>query len=460
MSNAGIEATRPGISVDERWALLERILNSRELKRALRLRELLLYIGTQSLKSGVTVIREHEIGAAVFGRSADYDTSLDNIVRVNVTELRKRLFHYFEEEGSRETLMMEIPRGTYIPVFVRRPIPIPIRAPIEALPRTSPPTEPDLAFASTAVEETERQEPAALSASTEVVNKKPNPWVVSLTLVTALLLGCLFFTLRQNTELRSQLQPWQSDPARQAFWSEFFASGDEVDIVTADTSLSLAVDLLKQPISLDDYLDYKYKTFADLPGLTPATRNAIQLILDRNLGSVGDFQVVKRLLDLGAHSPLLKLASARAYTPERVKTNNVILIGSQESNPWVDLYKDRMNFSIEYDPNRHYSYVLNRNPQPGELPVYELTTEQNRGLSVVAFLPNLSEQRYTLIIAGTDSQATLAAGEWITSPEALAALRQHAPKGRFPFFEVLLKSSRLVGTPLRTEVVALRIHTR
>ena len=93
----------------------------------------------------------------------------------------------------------------------------------------------------------------------------------------------------------------------------------------------------KQPVSLDDYLDYKYKNRADLSGLTPEMRDTINMILGRNLGSVGDFQVAERVMQLDAHSTTLKLASARAYTPESIKANNVILIGGPESNPWVNL---------------------------------------------------------------------------------------------------------------------------
>jgi len=79
------------ISAAERWELIERVLGSQEFKRAQRLRELLQYIGTQAVKSGANSIHEQEIGRAVFGRSGEYDTSLDNIVRVNVTELRNAL---------------------------------------------------------------------------------------------------------------------------------------------------------------------------------------------------------------------------------------------------------------------------------------------------------------------------------------------------------------------------------
>src|ERR1035441_5119845 len=99
------------------WALLERVAASTPLRRAARLRELLLYVGRRSLKEGCDELHESEIGSAVFERPADYDTSADTIVRVNATELRKRIENYFESEGTHETLVMEIPRGSYLPVF-------------------------------------------------------------------------------------------------------------------------------------------------------------------------------------------------------------------------------------------------------------------------------------------------------------------------------------------------------
>jgi len=103
-------------------ALLDRILASTQLKRSTRMRELLAYVGRRSLEEGCDQLREQEIGTEVFGRPAVYDTSVDNIVRVNATELRKRIEAYFETDGGHETLTMEIPRGSYIPVFKYRPV--------------------------------------------------------------------------------------------------------------------------------------------------------------------------------------------------------------------------------------------------------------------------------------------------------------------------------------------------
>ena len=317
------------IDSDASWELLLRVVNSNELKRSLRLRELLLYLGKRSLKSNVASIREQEIGAAVFGRPDDYDTGIDNIVRVNVSELRKRLAHYFQEEGAAEPIIIEIPRGGYFPVFLSRSVaidnktqePDPAPEPITNVPIPDPKVivEPDKAGA---------------SLQADVVRHMPGrrlPWILGIALLLAI--SASTFLLWQNRALRLQLQPWHADSNRAAFWSQFFSSGQQVDIVTADTSYAIAEDLLQRPISLDDYLDYKYKSDVDLPGITPQTREALRLVLDRNTGSVGDFEAAERIMGLDAYSPALKLASARSYTPQSIKDNNVILIGGRASNP-------------------------------------------------------------------------------------------------------------------------------
>jgi len=434
------------------WELLQRVVNSQELRRATRLRELLLYVGERSLKSHAASIREQEIGAAVFGRPENYDTNIDNIVRVNVSELRKRLCRYFETEGVAEPVLMEIPRGGYLPVFVARPA-LELARPVE--PNGNPP-EPK--------SETPVLEPAPVAAAEPVA---PTPevsghavavWILGVSLALATVAAGIFYW--QARTLRNELQPWQADAARAAFWGQFFASGEQMDIVTADTSYALAEDLLQRPISLDDYLDYEYKNFATLPQLTPQTRDALSLVLNRNTGSVGDFEAAEHVLELNAHSPLMRLASARSYTPSAIKSHNVVLIGGRQSNPWVELYKDRLNFYVEYDPARHRSYVVNRTPAKGEQAVYEAVNDRNRDFSVVAFLPNLNEHRYALILAGTDSQGTRAAGEFITSSEGLAAIRQRLPQDKNPYFEVLLSSTRLEGTTLQTSIVAARGYAK
>ena len=102
---------------DKCWALIERVAASSQLKRAPRLQELLFYISKRSIKEGCDRVHEQEIGSQVFGRPESYDTSYDNIVRTNISDLRKRIEHYFNSEGRHEKLIMELPRGSYVPVF-------------------------------------------------------------------------------------------------------------------------------------------------------------------------------------------------------------------------------------------------------------------------------------------------------------------------------------------------------
>jgi hypothetical protein len=136
-----------------------------------------------------------------------------------------------------------------------------------------------------------------------------------------------------------------------------------------------------------------------------------------------------------------------------------ILIGGHEANPWVDLFANQMNFTISYSLAQDRSFVKNANPRPGELAIYPVIFRPDGivGYGIVAYLPNPSHTADALIIAGTDSQTTDAAAEFVTSESRLQQLFEKFPKQKLPYFEVLLKTSRLSGTPLTEEIVTDRI---
>lgn len=98
-------------SRDERRALIERVLHSQAFGTSERLRELLVYLADRS--NAEQLIREQEIGVAVFGRPEGYDTSHDTLVRVQISNLRKKLQQYFEETNSEERWEIHIPKGNY-----------------------------------------------------------------------------------------------------------------------------------------------------------------------------------------------------------------------------------------------------------------------------------------------------------------------------------------------------------
>lgn len=419
------------------WGVLERAAASTTLKRAARLRQFLFYVGAQSLKEGRTDIHEQEIGRAVFGRGETYDTSQDNIVRVSATELRKRVGTYFATEGCAEPIVFEIPRGSYMPSFRLR------------------------AVESSSTPASSSEVPAA--ALQIPVTAQAGHWPRLLLAVIALLavvLGVICIALwQQNQALTRRIHPWTDQPALAAFWSRFFASSHQTDVVLADTSFMLIEDMTGQPISLSDYLNRSYVAkLQSLTGYGPP--GLLASIPARDDGSFGDFRVAQHILALDPGDANLLLNYAHDYTADDLKRNNVILIGSRRSNPWVELFTDQLNFDLEYDRNLHQALVRNLHPRAGEQPIYAQPANPyaTLGYSVIAFVPNPSHTASALLIEGTNSEATNAAGDFITSEQSMQNFLSKLPAGKFTYFELLLRTSRVAGTPLRAEIVAYRTH--
>jgi hypothetical protein len=421
------------LQLDACWKVLERAAASPQLRRATRAREFLFYVAGKSLKEGCTEIHEQEIGHVVFGRNEDYDTSQDNIVRVSATELRKRIDSYFASEGAEEPLVFEIPRGSYVPVFRLRS------------------TEPQLPQ----TEET----PGSASTVISKSSYRRLPLVLVSAVAILLAIGCAFLW-RENQAKDKALHPLESKPALAAFWPRFLDSSRETDIILADTSFALIEDISKHYFPLSDYLNDSYVRQIQSFDLSPDRKADLSLIAVRNNGSLGDFRVAQRIRALDPTYTRLVVEYAREYTADSIKRHNVILIGSQKSNPWVDLFYSQMTYTIEYDPARDQSFIRNNSPRPGEQSVYPVVPNPDApvGYSIIAYLPNPSHTADALIIAGSNSQATDAAGEFLTSEASMEKLLSRFPSKQIPYFEVLLKTMRLSGTPFSADIVTLRTY--
>jgi len=103
-------------------ALAERIAASQEFRRAKRLRAFLSYVVDRHLAGHPEELTETQIGHRVFSRPLDYNSGDDSIVRTEARNLRLRLERYFSGEGQDEPIILEIPRGGYVPVFRRREV--------------------------------------------------------------------------------------------------------------------------------------------------------------------------------------------------------------------------------------------------------------------------------------------------------------------------------------------------
>jgi hypothetical protein len=332
--------------------LLTRVVESTPFRRSSRLREFLIYVGNEVVLNGAEELHEQQIGSAVFGRSPSYDTSQDNIVRVNAMELRKRIDLYFANEGQNEPLVFEIPRGGYSPVFrLRRQDPVDRRP--EEVPIVEP--SPELNIPSSK----EPPLPAVVRISFTTLALR-NPFQTILLTVIVGLVTWIAIDVRHNQQTQLILHRWQSGPALRAFWGNFFGQKLAPEIVLADTSFGTAQDVLHKQLSLADYLDYSYRTTPSSETLSNEARQQEQkdlaVILSRSSGSIGDFRVARRITELETGDYGTRLSFAREYAGHRVRWSNTIFVGSNRSNPWVELFEDRMAYHFKQSQDSTPSY--------------------------------------------------------------------------------------------------------
>src|SRR5262250_308046 len=106
-------------TAEEVRQLLERILRSRQFSNAPKKQKFLQLICEAYLDGRTGELSEYSIGYEVFDRNETYDPALDSIVRVGAHEVRKKLERYYKSEGKNDDILLEIPAGSYIPIFTK-----------------------------------------------------------------------------------------------------------------------------------------------------------------------------------------------------------------------------------------------------------------------------------------------------------------------------------------------------
>jgi TolB-like protein/Tfp pilus assembly protein PilF len=107
---------------------LERLLSSAAFARSQRLSGFLRLVVERHLEGRDEEIKESLIAVEVFGRKPDYDPHRDSIVRTEAGRLRARLMEYYAGEGCEDPVIIELPKGGYIPAFRQAEAPPAINA--------------------------------------------------------------------------------------------------------------------------------------------------------------------------------------------------------------------------------------------------------------------------------------------------------------------------------------------
>ncbi|MGQ9688201.1 MAG: hypothetical protein ACUVXF_05355, partial [Desulfobaccales bacterium] len=73
-----------------------------------------------TLAGAAAEIKGYTVATQVLGRKPDFDPNLDPIVRILAGRLRRALEQYYQGQGKDDAVVIEVPKGSYVPVF--RPV--------------------------------------------------------------------------------------------------------------------------------------------------------------------------------------------------------------------------------------------------------------------------------------------------------------------------------------------------
>jgi hypothetical protein len=421
---------------------VRRILSSRHFINAPTKQRFLQLICESYLNGRASELNEYMIGCELYDRDENYNPALDPIVRVGAHGLRKRLEAYYKGEGKEDEIILEIPHGSYAPSFIRRAAQQEGHEPANGVPDAQGP----FAFI-------EKHSKTLLNLLVIVL------MIVTLTLAYS------------NTQLRNQYKASaksrELDSVFESVWGAFLKDGSSALLVlgnpsvyrfrhpTDPASLSrMRVDLtLEEAKSMGDTLGRERLVFNNVS--TPQ----LMLAYDEYacLGeTIGLYRIAGLFNKIGK---TLTLKQSRGLASEDLKNHNAILFGSSWVKEWLGNAPIRECFTAGPAAS-----ISDQNLLPGDEREYVAKYDEQTGkliedYALIAVKPGITERKKVMIVAGTRSEGTQAAVEYLTDEHYLADLNQrfHGSIGSFPtYFQVLLRVSVDNGIPTNISVVRAR----
>jgi hypothetical protein len=378
---------------------LQRILESEFFRNSQRCSRFLEYSVHHLLQHQPgEELKERLVGVEVFGRPADYDTARDNIVRVTANEVRKRLAQYYGSLKSGDPFIFEMPPGAYV-VTVREFQPI----------------------AEVPVNEAPPGVPAQVSGHISSRHGSLTRWFaagVGLLVVLGLAIGVAFY------------KHFQSPAVIEQVWAPLLKS-------PAPVLISIAEPVAYEPAS----------------GSTIASGPTAPMVPLRDaFVGVGDAYAmadITRYLT-GTAKPW-RMVAGNEVPSQDLRSGPMVLIGAH-SNLWTTKLMTGLRYSFG-ENNTVFDHSSGK--VAWSLPNLRPDWETTEDYAIVTRFRSPQTGQPVMIMAGLTNFGTQAAGEFVTSPELLAAALEHAPKDwQGKNFQFVLHT-RLIGhTPDQPTVLA------
>jgi hypothetical protein len=370
---------------DEVLAELERVLASTPFRASRRCQGLLRRVVEQSLAGDVDSLKERSLGAEVFGRPVDYDTSQDPVVRASAAEIRKKLAQYYQEAGHESHVRIEMPSGSYLADFhfiTEAPAPAPAAA--EAKPETKPPRKHTLALA-----------------------------------LGIVALVCLVSAVAWLSTAR-----WERSDLDD-LWGPVLKNPGSVLVCVG---LQAAYNL--RSAQAQDEVQGIIQAPAPTKARRPMREEDLVLLKDRYLALDDALCLVRVTTLLERHQKAYRIRAERSTSFADLRDTPAVLIGAFD-NPWTLRAASQLRFTFSKDSANDTGTVHDRqNPAntSWKLSNYWPNWDIPVDYAIVTRMVDTTSDRPVIIAAGLTQYGTIGAGEFLTKQEYFSEAVPKLPK--------------------------------
>jgi hypothetical protein len=362
---------------------------------------LLRFVVEQTLDGNSDQVKERSIGIEVFGRPPGYDANADPVVRVTAGEIRKRLAQYYYDPSHTSELRIELPVGSYVPVFQRV---VETAAPSPVLPV---PAEPLL--------ETWDQQPVPESVQpryTVPAHPTGHPFLtvlmVAITLVLGLVTGYWFRQYRQ-AHTPSPASPTQ---LVDDFWRPLTAGPATVTICLGEPARDSSQDT--DPAQIIQH-----------PKLTEPLYFRLR---QSGLFALADVTTLSRIVPVFERQhKAYRVSAASEATFAQLREGPAVLIGAFDNLWTMRLTRD---LRFRFDSVDGNALIVDRKSKVQTSWTFAWTIPYEKlaaDYAIVARYRDSLTGQPVVIASGISEEGTEAAGELISNPADLETLLRNAP---------------------------------
>ena len=390
---------------------LKQIVESEYFRTSTRGKQFLSFVVQYRLENHSEGLKERTIGVALFNRRLDYFTGEDSIVRAQAREVRRRLEKYYLAHPQHSPLRIELPVGSYTPVFK-----------IET-PDKEESSEAS-ASAHLAVGPATDALPASLIEGDLVPLKKRIPFStygLSATVICILVLSFLLY--------RNSAKPTQriKSPVTEFLAPALSSSRPLLICLPKPIFYRPSPELYKRSEKTPGKFDSQVYRLNHPPDLQPGdTLTWGEMDQFREFGvAKGDVQAAFRLVGLLDHlGKDSELRIGDGYSFEDLRNSPAVVIGAF-SNPWAMEMTSGLHFSFADDEK---GYRIQEQGPSGRSWERVHTSSSTEDFGLVTRLVNSSTGQFVVLVAGIDASGSDAAVDLIVDQNSLEKALRDAPK--------------------------------